>query len=583
MKNLSSHSTQKRQSFFQSLGLHLLVLGTTALIGNPAVKAADRILFNYGPLTFSVTVDSLEKFAKEGKIEKDLALYLENVCPPQREQFRQALLQRSQFDPVQIYRFFDTPMGEDILEGIGSLIRIPGGRNGKYPLRGAIYQAAADPQGLTLLNFLRKFPTDIQLDTDEIFLAADKIERAIDTTTVMVDEVSKLASKISTRNLPTDYSLLPDLRKRGNYEISKRVLTLKDESRDRQFKLYIYSPQGRQRSLEKIPVVILSHGLASRPEDFSSRAEHLASHGYLVALPQHPGSDYNYLQGLLEGYSNDIFDLNEFIDRPKDISFVIDELERRNQAEYAGRLNLQEVGVIGHSFGGYTALAVAGARIDFENLNKACNGTDWDPNLSLLLQCRALQLPQKDYNFRDKRVTAVVAANPVNSIVFGPKGIAQVETPVLIAAGSLDPATPAVYEQIRSFPWLRVPDKYLALAEGQAHVDFSQLDAGATQLLDSFPNLTLPDPVLIDNYANSMTLAFFDVYIANNAKARRYLQSSYAAYLSRAETFKLFLLDASASNSLASTLESFLEDPDKVLARLPEKEKHRDECTNLDN
>jgi predicted dienelactone hydrolase len=581
VKNLSSHPTQKRQSFFQSLGLYLFVLGTTALIGNSTAKAADRISFNYGPLSFTVRVDSLEKFAKTGKIENDLALYLENVCPPQREQFRQALLQRSQFDPVQIYRFFNTPMGEDILEGIGSLIRIPGGRNGKYPLRGSIYQAAASPQGLTVLNFLRKFPTDIQLDTDEIFFAADKIEQAIDTTTVMVDEVGKLASKISSRNLPTDYSLLPDLRKRGNYKVSKRVLTLKDESRDRQFKLYIYAPS--QLNQDKIPVVILSHGLASRPEDFSARAKHLASYGYLVALPQHPGSDYNYLQGLLEGYSSDIFNLNEFIDRPKDVSFVIDELERRNQSEYEGKLNLQEVGVIGHSFGGYTALAVAGARIDFENLKKACNGTDWDPNLSLLLQCRALQLPQQDYNFRDERVSAVVAANPVNSIVFGPKGLAQVKTPVLIAAGSLDPATPAVYEQIRSFPWLQVPDKYLALTEGQAHVDFSQLDAGATQLIDSFPNLTLPDPVLIDNYANSMTLAFFDVYIADNAKARRYLQSSYAAYLSRAETFKLFLVDASASNALASSLESFLEDPDKVLARLPEKEKRHDECVNLDN
>lgn len=552
MKNSSSNKLiQTPLSWLHSLLISTIIVPLAAM----SAEAAERIYFNYGPLGFSVSISSLERFAKDGTVDRELAFYLERVTPQQREQFRQALLQRSNLDAVQIYRFFKTPMGEDILEGIGDLIQIEGGLNGKYPLRGAVFQAATDAEGLTLLNFLKKFPTNIQLNTDEIFALADKVEAAIALTNSTIETVAQLSAKEVKTERAVDFATLPDLREPGILGFKEQKLTLKDENRDRSFVVYLYTPQ--QWRPGKTPVIIFSHGLASRPEDFGKRGEHLATHGYVVAIPQHPGSDLTHLQEMLEGYTSDVFNINEFIDRPLDISFVIDELEKRNQSEFGGRLDLQQVGVAGHSFGGYTALAVAGARIDFESLQTACSGSDWDPNLSLLLQCRALELPRKDYNFRDERVKAVLAINPVNSSIFGSKGISQIKIPVFIVAGSYDPATPAIYEQIRSFPWLTVRDKYLALAEGQAHVDFSALDAGATQLINSLPNLTLPDPVLLDSYANAMTLGFFETYIANNPKFRPYLQASYATYLSRQEPFKVYLIDASSASQLDRTLDYF--------------------------
>jgi len=52
----------------------------------------------------------------------------------------------------------------------------------------------------------------------------------------------------------------------------------------------------------------------------------LASYGYVVAAPQHPGSDKIWLQDMLQDYHADIFDVHEFINRPLDISQTIDEL-----------------------------------------------------------------------------------------------------------------------------------------------------------------------------------------------------------------------------------------------------------------
>jgi predicted dienelactone hydrolase len=259
----------------------------------------------------------------------------------------------------------------------------------------------------------------------------------------------------------------------------------------------------------------------------------------------------------LEGYHRDTFDVNDFINRPKDISYVIDELQRRNQSEFQGKLDLENVGVTGHSFGGYTALAVAGAQIDFAYLQQECDRQYNGLDTALLLECRALELPRQVYNFRDSRVKAVFAANPVNRAIFGPQGLSKISIPVLLAAGSYDPATPVVFEQAGSFTWLTTPNKYLAMIEGQAHVNFSELDGGMKKTIDSVGDLTLPSQDLISNYANSLKLAFFGVYISNNNRYRPYLQSSYAEYLSQNEQFKLDLISGASSNDLAAAIEKF--------------------------
>ena len=66
----------------------------------------------------------------------------------------------------------------------------------------------------------------------------------------------------------------------------------------------------------KTPVVVASHGLASNHQYYEDDAKHLATYGYVVVVPQHPGSDSIYLEDMLQGYHTDVFNLKEFIDRP---------------------------------------------------------------------------------------------------------------------------------------------------------------------------------------------------------------------------------------------------------------------------
>ena len=54
-----------------------------------------------------------------------------------------------------------------------------------------------------------------------------------------------------------------------------------------------------------------------------------------------------------------------------------------------------------------------------------------------------------------------------------------------------------------------------------------------------------------------MTLAFFEVYIANNADYRPYLQPSYAAYLSEGEEFKAYVITGASSENLTQAIEQW--------------------------
>jgi predicted dienelactone hydrolase len=574
------HSTSKMPMWFQNIHYPrkrtakpgknwpkalILGLGLTILSALP-VEAAEKIYFEYGPLVRAVNISSLETLAESGKVEDDLAFYIDLIGLNKEEvaQLREVLQQQAEVDGVLLSRFLYTDIGEALLAQIGQIIRTRAGNSGTKSLRAALILAATSPEGLTPLNALRQLPTDLQIDVADVLAVEATINQIIEATQTSVARLAELSAQEARFEPEVDYSALPDLTQPGRYGSQRQRWRLKDPSRDRE--LYVDIIRPRQWPQGQVPVIVVSHGLAASPETWRDQADHLASHGFLVALPQHPGSDIAQFNDFRQGLSNQIFDLQEFINRPLDISFVLDELERRNQSDFGNRLKLSNVGVAGHSFGGYTALAVAGARLNFPYLQTVCEEPQGYLNISLLLQCRALQLPQQEYDFRDPRVGSIVISNPVNSSLFGPEGLAAIDIPVMVMAGSYDPATPAVYEQFLTFPWYgdNGQSHYLALLEGQAHVDLSELDAGVAELVRSIPDVTLAPSELIGRYIDALSLAFFQRYTAGWVDYRAYLRPTYAAYLSEGQEFKLYMVSDQMADAVAEFIESELNLPEAI-------------------
>jgi predicted dienelactone hydrolase len=536
------------RTLFAGLSLPLMAISP--------VHAGELLSFSYGPLIRSLRISSLQAFAKDGSVAEDLAFFLQFTPANKRAELRSALVQRADIDPLLVSQFFNSRIGSDVLERLGRGITLQRGGNGKFALRSALVGAAFSSDGLSLLSVLQQLPTNIQLHGETIAGAAKAGEKAIAATEAITSTMRALSAKEAAAQPQVNFNSLPNPAKPGPFSVRKEVWNLVDASRQRTFYVDVYIPE--KNTAAQIPVILFSHGLASRPEDYAAGLKHLASYGYVVAAPQHPGSDKIWLKAMLQGLHQDIFDVQDFIQRPKDISYVIDELGRRNAGSFEGRLNLASVGIAGHSFGGYTALAVAGATIDFDHLQADCTRPYAALDISLLLECRALELPRKSYTLHDPRARAVVAANPVMRSIFGPKGIGAIAIPVMLASGSYDPAAPAALEQALPFTWLKEPQRYWMLLEGQAHVNFNEIDPGIKQTIESVGDLALPSQGLIGNYINATTVPFFEIHLRNNQAYLPLLSSSYAQYLSKDQKFQLFLISGTSSAGVVNAIEAFL-------------------------
>jgi dienelactone hydrolase len=112
------------------------------------------------------------------------------------------------------------------------------------------------------------------------------------------------------------------------------------------------------------PLVLFSHGNGGTRTQNTFWADHLASHGYIVVSPDHTGNArYTVIDGeLIRGQGSER--QRSAADRPKDMSFLLDEMIRWNKgadSRFAGRIDTEKVAVTGMSFGAFTAVLAADA------------------------------------------------------------------------------------------------------------------------------------------------------------------------------------------------------------------------------
>jgi len=527
--------------------LGLFSLGLLPLLTTRPAISAEQIALSYGVLQQSVSIDQLEAYATTGEIGDELVMYARFAPSEQLTQLRQILLIRVPLDAHSVSPFLNTAMGEQLLQHLANLIRHDAAQPDSLAIRDAFVQAASDPDGLTLLNVLRQFPAEqVEIDLARSFEVFTVWKKLNEQTSQAIAQINQQASlKASETRLP---SSLADLRQQGPFTWTQRTITLTDDSRGRSLPVDIYLPLTQQH----YPVIVISHGLSSDRFSFAYLAQHLATYGFVVAVLEHPGSNWNQFLAFLDGQSNWIMNPREFIDRPLDVTYVLDELDRLSQSDETlrERLNLQRVGVIGQSLGGYTALVLAGAEVQFDQLKTGCQAFHQSLNLSLLLQCRALTLPQRDYDLADPRVTAAIAISPVVSGILGRAGLNQIKTPVLIIAGSNDRLAPVLLEQIQPFTWLTTPDKYLALVNGGTH--FSSVVHAPTDIGSE----TDLNRAIVRHYVAALSTAFTQTYVAKQSNYRPYLSAAYARTISQ-EHSQLSLVQALPPSQTNKILRSF--------------------------
>ena len=568
------------------LGLTLLRMGLAAAPG----LAAERIIISYGSFERAIPIDDLEVFAKGGRLSPEIDGYANLFGTEQLEDLRRILVQRIDLDVVVVSQFLYTPQGKFLLKQLSNVIRTEARRSGFLPIRAALVLAAADAEeGLTLLNVMRLYPTPaIRFDLEGGLQIIEGLERAVRQTNAGIDLIEQQASLEAANEVLPRPTALPRIRRNGPYATSR--ITLRFSRFYPPIDIYLPEPFGRARqTLFPAPVIVLSHGLGSDRTTYLYLASYLATYGFAVVSMEHPGSSAEQLLALLEARTDVVVPDEEFINRPLDIKFVLDELDKqvRTNPRLREKLDLQRVGVLGQSYGGYTTLALAGAPLNFIALGDSCPPRLISFNLSLLLQCQASNLPSQIQDLADPRVKAAISVNPIGSILFGQAGLSQIKIPLMIISSGSDTIAPALAEQIRPFTWLTTPDRYFLLIGNATHFSTVGQPSSGDQVLPIPITAIGPRPDLAQRYLQVMSLAFFETYLTGDQHYRPILSAAYVQQQLSQNPLPLSLIRNLDPTQLARAIANADDDSEVIAppeeAREMERRETREESPTISN
>jgi len=293
----------------------------------------------------------------------------------------------------------------------------------------------------------------------------------------------------------------------GPHAVTVEAHDWHDATRDRDVPAKIYYPTDGKGPW---PVIIYSHGLGGSRDGYEYLGRHWASHGYVSVHVQHLGSDTAVWKGKkapLAAMRSAVADVSNAAVRPGDVAFAIDQVARMNAGDgsLAGRVDLDRVGMAGHSFGAWTTLAVAG-------------------------QVFAGQRPR----YRDERVKAAIAMSaPAAPPRQRSRAYRQIRIPVLHMTGTLDDSiirdTQADERRI-PFDHTDSAEQYLVTFEGGDHMIFSG------RRRQPAPN---DKDTRFQSLIRQSTTAFWDAYLRGDARARGWLAGGgFKAVLGRDGVFE---------------------------------------------
>jgi predicted dienelactone hydrolase len=317
-------------------------------------------------------------------------------------------------------------------------------------------------------------------------------EAAPETTATPVETAAPIteATPETTEAALADFQLLPE----GPYDVGVSTLTI-DADTDRPLTLdvwfpiddpgdaplhqytlipgvYYESPNAVTATPDQLapegpfPLVVYSHGSGGLRYVASYYTEAIASYGYIVAAPDHTG---NTAVDRLLGADAE-FDVTALA-RPDDVEATIEAMldpTNSTTAGFVAAVDPENIAVTGHSFGGFTALAIAGG---YEN-----------PLGSFVA---------------DDRVDAIIPLAPATgdgTRLMSDAGLETVGIPMLVMVGTNDQTTPVdpnvtrIWELAKSEPLVRVE-----LVDGQ-HQSFTDV-CDYQQFLPTLGDV-VPQPVI---------------------------------------------------------------------------------------
>ena len=281
----------------------------------------------------------------------------------------------------------------------------------------------------------------------------------------------------------------------GPFFAGKHTLTIKDQSRNgREIFLAIYYPAIKRFDAGGNPIVqdaeadqggapypVILTGTDSGSFLFKS---HLATHGFVTVIVRSPGFSYTAPWN------------NAVIDGPLDFLYALDVLTSDPPAGLKGILDTDRVGVAGYSSDGFFSLALSGARINPAYYFSQCaQAPSMDPPIKPFLIDYYCNLSKRWDEFSaqvgpdittlsdglwqpttDQRILAAMPMAPDSAWLYGADGLAPIQIPSLIIAGTADDLVSYKMTSAYVYEHLVNAERYLISFIGKGHMMVENAD-----------------------------------------------------------------------------------------------------------
>lgn len=179
----------------------------------------------------------------------------------------------------------------------------------------------------------------------------------------------------------------------------------------------------------RFPLVMISHGSGGSNLTHRTLGMYLAKNGFVVGMPEHPFNNR---------HNNELqYTVQNMIYRPRHLRLAIDEVF--SHEKFKNHLDIARVAVIGHSVGGYTALALTGGIPHTQALVEFCQkpASADEPYWFSLMRKNGIN-SQPIETTADSRIKAVVLLAPDVSLFMSAGALRHVHVPVLLLLAAKD-------------------------------------------------------------------------------------------------------------------------------------------------